>query len=78
VGTFVKKGGFGENTPFIRALRRPRVPWPPSLGSDLPRAVYSIGSVRPYVVENGHCARWACRLDGPEVSAGAHARLVSS
>jgi hypothetical protein len=30
------------------------------------------------VVEDGHCARWACRLDGPEVSAGAHARPVSS
>ena len=22
------------------------------------------------VVGNGHCARWACRLDGPEVSVG--------
>ena len=26
------------------------------------------------MVENGHCVRWACRLDGPEVSVGAHAR----
>ena len=30
------------------------------------------------MVENGHCARWACRLDGPEVAAGAHARPASS
>lgn len=30
------------------------------------------------MVENGHCARWAWHLDGPEVSAGAHARPTSS
>ena len=42
-------------------------------------AAAAAGGADVATAENGHCARWACRLDGPEVlSAGAHACPASS